>query len=329
MNLDTDNPDPFDILSSTKNVLANSDGVTLNFQKIDEISKQVGGRLEKGLEDAYGLGLTGNYEGDCQLVFLQDAVNFCFWAEENQEKWKIEYPKGNIISGGWFGLVVAFKRAREQGIPILEADYLINLNSEKTREVFKSATQAQIPLLESRLNNLIEAGTVLKDKFEGKFNTLLDESNFDALEIINLTLKHFPSFRDEANYKGKPVYFFKRAQILANDLSHIKKESKRLDIQKLDQLTAFADYKIPQMLRQFGAIEFAEKLAEKVDSYKLIPAACNEEIEIRAATIWGVELIKNKLKKYSSSQIDNALWLLSQDQTTVEKPYHRTYTIFY
>ena len=54
-----------------------------------------------------------------------------------------------------------------------------------------------------------------------------------------------------------------------------------------------------------------------------------EEIEIRSATIWGVELIRQQFKNYNAAEIDNALWLMSQSFSKDTKPYHRTYTIYY
>jgi hypothetical protein len=82
------------------------------------------------------------------------------------------------------------------------------------------------------------------------------------------------------------------------------------------------------MLREFGVIEYSKNLAERIDNLILIPSGSIEEIEIRAATIWGIELIRQKLGKYSAREIDNALWFLSQDQIG-RKPFHRTYTIYY
>jgi len=117
---------------------------------------------------------------------------------------------------------------------------------------------------------------------------------------------------------------------MINDLLEVR-ANKRLD--NLDKLTAFADYKLPQMLRSFGIIKYSESLANKVDSYVLIEKDSEEEVEIRSATIWAVEFIRQGLrKKYNfitSSHIDSMLWNKSQTRTREEKPYHRTLTTAY
>jgi len=326
----SDSNDPFEILKTTKDVLQKAKSIELLPSKINKISELVGEKLESNFdENEYGLGLTGDYETDVQLLVVEDTVNFCFWAEKNADKWKVEWPKGNVVLGGWYGLLAVFKRALAENLPILEAEFLANLTLKEVKNIFRSVNKTEIPLLQNRLNNLIETGEVLLKNFDGKFINLVEEAGFDGIEIVKLVYDSFPSFRDEAEYNGEKVYFLKRAQILANDLSYITKNGKRIEIKNLDKLTAFADYKIPQMLRHFGVVKYSKELAEKVDNYEIIPALSSEEIEIRAAMIQGVDLIKQNLKKYTASQIDNALWLLSQDQSGVEKPYHRTYTIYY
>jgi hypothetical protein len=58
-----------------------------------------------------------------------------------------------------------------------------------------------------------------------------------------------------------------------------------------------------------------------------------EEVEIRANTIWAVELIRKELallrKGLRAFEVDWILWNMSQDPAFKTKPYHRTVTIFY
>jgi len=277
-------------------------------------------------ENEYSLGLTGNLQNDTQLLAIEDAVNFCFWAKKGEEKWTVEWPKGKVVSGGWFGLVAVFERAMAENVPILDSKYLSQLTLDDVSTIFRSANRSEIPLINERLKNLIEIGKVLTNRFDGQFTNLVEEANFDAVKMVELVYNNIPSFRDVAEYDGHQVFFLKRAQILANDLSYV---SRKLRIKNLDRLTAFADYKIPQILRHFGVLNYNSDLAKTVDHYQLIPALSSQEVEIRAATIWGVDLIKQNLGRYTSSQIDNAIWLISQDQSSINQPYHRTYSIFY
>jgi hypothetical protein len=70
-----------------------------------------------------------------------------------------------------------------------------------------------------------------------------------------------------------------------------------------------------------------------VDAYTLIPAGFAPEVEIRAATIWAVELLRRALVARGlvrrASEIDYRLWAESQVATPDTRPYHRTRTISY
>ena len=101
----------------------------------------------------------------------------------------------------------------------------------------------------------------------------------------------------------------------------------------MDKLTAFADYKVPQVLRHLGILHYGPDLSQKVDRMVLIDAGSPEEIEIRANTIWAVELIRQELaqtqKRLRAFEVDWILWNLGQDRRFKVKPYHRTKTVFY
>jgi hypothetical protein len=74
-------------------------------------------------------------------------------------------------------------------------------------------------------------------------------------------------------------------------------------------------------------------LAARVDGNIQLQPGSPEEVEIRANTIWSVELIRRELehlgKRLRAFEIDWILWNLGQKEEFREKPYHRTVTIFY
>ncbi len=94
-----------------------------------------------------------------------------------------------------------------------------------------------------------------------------------------------------------------------------------------------ADYKIPQVLRHLGILEYSKDLAYFVDNKKEIEHDSEMEIEIRANMLYVIELIKEKLQQnginMNSIKIDNALWLLSKNKEFKDKPHHLTKTIYY
>ena len=97
----------------------------------------------------------------------------------------------------------------------------------------------------------------------------------------------------------------------------------------LENLTACADYKLPQVLRRYGILSYSPDLAYKIDAQIPLRKGSQEEVEIRANTIWAVELMKKALKKrlpgVDSIHVNDHLWLLSQQKGF----YHLTRTTAY
>jgi hypothetical protein len=153
------------------------------------------------------------------------------------------------------------------------------------------------------------------------------------VELVQLLAAEFASFIDTATYHGYKVYFFKRAQLLVHDLWTTFSGDTWGHFIDLEKLTAFADYKLPQVLRHLGIIRYEPELAELIQRLEHIPPGSPEEVEIRAATIWAVELLRQELSRrgqqVTSAQLDCWLWHLGQDDTYRSLPYHRTRTIFY
>jgi hypothetical protein len=136
-----------------------------------------------------------------------------------------------------------------------------------------------------------------------------------------------------AEYQGRRVFFYKRAQIVSADL-HGALEGKGLGaFSDLESLTAFADYKLPQVLRHVEIFRYSPSLARKVDAQVLLEPGSSEEVEIRAATIVTVDRIRRELRRLGKErrafEIDGILWNLGQDDAYRARPYHRAVTIFY
>lgn len=264
-----------------------------------------------------------------EWIFVLDTINHCFWPDVGSPLWTIYY-RGEALSGYW-ALAASLKRAMEEGIQIHQAETLVSMDSQTLAHILSG--RGKIPLFEDRLANLRQAGQVLLDRFQGSFVHVLEEARGSPVELVSLIVSQFPSFNDITSYDGKSVYFLKRAQLLIQDLWSTFSGESWGEFRDLWQLTAFADYKLPQVLRHLGLIHYRPSLAERIQKLMFIPPDSPEEVEIRAATVWAVELIRQALstrgQEATSAQIDNWLWNLGQEDTYRRLPYHRTRTIFY
>ncbi|OHA77142.1 MAG: hypothetical protein A3G10_02790 [Candidatus Wildermuthbacteria bacterium RIFCSPLOWO2_12_FULL_49_9] len=325
-------PDPFNILASTKGVLEEAKFVAINQKAVESNVTRIGGYLKQHADfPDFGHRLTGNFEADLQLIFFESMMGFCFWTIPGKPKWGIEMSDGERVDG-WYGVCASFKRAYDEGTPVGDANFFAKADRKDVQNKFRSATGAEIPLLDERVAILNENARVLNEHFGGKTLNLLEAADRDVIKLLHLLLQCFPSYRDVATYNAREVVFLKIAHLLALDLEYrLTPQSQRPFLKNFDQLCVFADYKLPQLLRAFGVLEYKQSLADTVDSYTIIPKGSEQEVEIRSGAIWGVELLRQQLPEYSSVQVGHVIWLLSQDQELQSKikPYHRTHTTFY
>lgn len=269
--------------------------------------------------------VAGEDELTIAYVFVLDTVNFCFWGDP---KWG--RPYGDRWLDGYWALAAALTEEARKNPGFLDPHALADLDTGKLGQVLTG--RPTIPLLEERVTSLRELGHWIVDRFGGKFAPALREANGDAIELVRLVIAGLPSYRDEAAFHGRRVCFYKRAQILAADLHGAGSGRGWGDLARLHELTAFADYKLPQILRHQGILRYAPALADRVDNQVPLPAGSAEEVEIRAATIHAVELLRQELAgrglDLPAYRIDWLLWSASQDSGQM-RPYHRTRTIYY
>jgi hypothetical protein len=315
------------ILESTKFVVDNSEHVKINPKKIVDFCKYFKRQHIKHwfVEAPYDIKKL-NPKDRLHFLLVIDSMSFSYWGEP---KWTLTY-KSKELNGG-YGLIAAVGKAIENKIPILDAKYLSTISEPDLAKILEG--NIQIPLLQERLKILREVGKVLVNKFDGDFSNMINEADGDSQMLLDMIIKNFPSFEDSATYKGKRIYFYKRAQLLVSDIFQAFNGQGYGKLKNIDQLTACADYKLPLVLRRLGIFEYSDYLADKVDNKILIEKGSLEEIEIRANTIWAVELLKQKIKakipNIDSIHINDHLWLLGQKKLKKDKPYHLTRTTTY
>lgn len=271
-------------------------------------------------------------ERTANWVLLLDALNFCFWSGPGQPRWRVEWREQTF--DGYAALAAALSRAVEQGRPLWDAAYLADLTHGELLEILRPiAGSPEIPLFDARLVNAREVGRVLLARYHGQFSHAYEAASGSAVSLALLLAREFSSFADSAEWRGMRVPFLKRAQICVADLNAAFHGQQWGAFDDLAALTAFADYKLPQLLRSQNVLVYAPELAAKIDAYEPISAGSEEEIEIRAATVWAVEMLRRALEQHGisrpASAIDYRLWAESQAHTAGERPYHRTRTIYY
>eukprot|EP00118_Oscarella_pearsei_P026350 m.309803 g.309803 ORF g.309803 m.309803 type:complete len:341 (+) comp47880_c0_seq1:132-1154(+) len=332
-------PEMLSPVESGRFIAANSDHIRIDEAAIVKMAKQISvefARDEKSWlrvwqHPAHPQEVTSE---KADWVFLIDLLNFSFWSSDPTSEFGVEY--NGVLYTDYFGLCAAIKRAHEEGLKLSSPSVYSKMTYEEFAHAFRSNTSQPIPLLKERFELVKEAGQTIVEAYDGSFSNCIKESKGSAQALISTIVKTFPSFKDEAEFKSRKVLFYKRAQILVADLWSFFNQRGLGEFHDIGTITMFADYRVPQILRQSGVLVYDEELAQTLEKGAVFQSGDAMEVEIRGNSIWAVELIKQEIKKLcppedqikvNSILIDFHLWNTATDKLTDNTPGNRAHKI--
>ena len=272
-------------------------------------------------------------------VFFADTLNFCFWQPEESPQYTVTY-KGTTHTG-YLAMCAAINRALDQNVELTSPQYFVGLDEARLGALLLGDNNVPIPLLTERVQCLRQVGEVLRDKFSGRFSSVLALCENSAAKLLQIVLDNFPCFNDSAEFDGTRVSFHKRAQILVADIWCLYEGTGVASFQDIDQLTMFADYRVPQSLQHYGVLQYSEQLQQHLTEDKLLVSGDIWEQEIRGCSIEAVERITGGVKaeldrrgcnsRINSILVDQFLWGYRRKHAELMKsfPYHKVRSIFY
>lgn len=263
------------------------------------------------------------------FAFVFNSISFCYWGTP---KWRIDY-NGSVLDGSW-ALIARLGQAMLDGVPLWDASYLAGMSATDFHVIVDGTVS--MPLEQDRVAILNQLGNAIELHYGGRFAGLIEAADFNAPGLIAVLCDQVPSFKDEQVYKGRSIGFYKRAQLLATDLHYVlsmEDAEPQRGLSDLEALTACADYKLPQVLRRFGVLQYSVDLAARIDNKLPVDRGSDEEIEIRASTVSAVERIRRILSRtrpgIMACEINDHIWLLGQEKRPDDRPYHQTLTTAY
>ncbi len=304
------------IEDSTKYVSDNSKHVKINYKRLDEI-------ISNGDFNNISYWLDSNPFGLLDMNF-QDIINFllvyhtigdyCFWGSP---KWEITLDDNSKLDGSFAIMKIL--------IDWFKSGKNFNMSYEEFSNMLQG--NVEIPLLKERYDCITKMNEYLS-KLDSDFYNEIKNMN-DDITLLDYIIENLSYFKDECIYNNEPVYFYKRAQLITSDILHVRKLIENAEVD-YSHLMGCADYKIPQVMRCLGILEFDEELTSLVDNLIELDEDSPMEIEIRANDIVVIDYISKKLEgKVARMDINDYIWLLGQDKSMMTKPYHRTLTIHY
>lgn len=278
------------ILDGIKYVVENSKHVSIDYAKLEEFCAGIteSDIAPKSVPAPFDL-VDRDVLSRVDFAVIFNSVNFCYWGSP---KWTIEHD-GSFYDGAT-GMANALRRAMGRGYPILDSGYLKRISERDLRNILEG--NVEIPLFGQRLANLRETGRVLSERYDGHFFGWLKRVDNDALRLVDVLTKDISHYHDSAMYKGREVFFHKRAQLAVYWISKILEASGLEPLRNIGELTEFADYKDPQLFRKEGIMVYDKRLSDMVDRGIPLLRGSEEEVEIRANSVWVVEGMSANLK---------------------------------
>mmetsp|Transcript_160 Transcript_160/g.265 ORF Transcript_160/g.265 Transcript_160/m.265 type:complete len:323 (+) Transcript_160:123-1091(+) len=266
----------------------------------------------------------GTAAGEAQTVqylLVVDALNFCFWPAPG-----LEYEH---LAGGVMAALLEDPQA-------LSATRLAAMTGADVRKLI-GWSGGNVPLQDERARLLREVGEGLLESYSGSAANLVAAAKGSAVRLGQLVTAAFPGFRDHAVYQSRQIFLYKRAQIWVGDVFGALQGQGLGAFGDMHELTMFADYRVPVVLREMGILKYTLTLQQKVAAGEEIYPGSEEEVEIRAATIVAVHQLRGLLQArlppgsppLLSVCLDWWLWEQGEKKRTEHPLHHRTRTIYY
>ncbi len=261
------------------------------------------------------------------------TLNFAFTDFDSSVKFSCDY-QGRT----WSDSEAMFARIHEaisDGTDLFSGDYLATVTREDLARIF--AGNIELPMLNERVEILNGIGATLIDHYDGAFHNFV-RSCAPAMYasgngLMERLISEFPRFNDVSDYHGHTVQFHKLPQLALWSLHRALHRSGEWELTDLDNMTAFADYIVPVALRLMGMIEYTPELEARIAAGDMIERDSEEEIEIRAHTLYATALLTDAINDIRPAdqqlvvpQVDFRLW---NTYHATSWPHHLTRTIMY
>lgn len=130
-------------------------------------------------------------------------------------------------------------------------------------------------------------------------NVIIHDAQYGSLKVEHASLlaSSFPTaFTDP---------YLKKAQLAVTAIGGLVQDQYAMDIDC--DLTAFADYKVPRVLRALGILQYSPELSTLIEDHELIAQGSDYERSIRGATILAVDTMARHFDTQAVI-VDNLLW---------------------
>ena len=326
------------VLRSVVPVVESSRHVRTSLEAIDQVAKWMAYEDFAGpdgsIEGPFDFG--PDPESIIDATLLISSLNFAYTDFESGQRFEADY-----LGRTWADAEALYARIHQAfraGIPILDGKFLATVTSTDLARIFEGSIE--IPMLDDRTRILNEIGAVLVERHDGRFHNFVRSCEpaayADGNGLLERLTGEFPRFADVSDYHGQPVVLYKLGQLCLWSLHVALSGTGTFAIRDLDHMTAFADYILPVALEAMDILEYTDDLVDRIARKDLIARDSDQEIEIRAHTIFATALLADAINAIRPTdrqvvipQVDFRLWSTYHAAFPTLRPHHLTRTTMY
>lgn len=327
------------VRQSTRDVVVSAQYITYDWARLEALAAGYDqAEIQRRYSFQEDFHFAGTGEKLVNYIFTLDALNF---GSGLSPRWK-QLEAANLVQGSLYKTVADTLRRAALAGNTLDARFASEVSPETLARFFN--IPADFPLLRMFARSLNQLGRWVVAEYQGSYLNLLEASP-SASHLVGNLVTNLSYFNDTAIYSAGPpfpdgftfpVYFYKRAQILANDLYLGLEAHAPAAFPDIDQLTMFADNLLPHYFRMEGVLHYNPELESLVDQGEPLEAGSQAETEIRASGVQCVEVACRMVNRMHltapaifPAMLDVYLWNYSQSPQIKARPRHRTVTFFY
>ncbi len=278
------------ILNSTDLLVIHSDVVANQLkQKLEEF---------RGQRTANPLSVSNiSAENELGLALFFNAANFCYRDPASGRDYLYTSRDGRQLrrTSAFFTALVEF------GLEWNQIGLVTQLSAEQWRKMLQLEEPNVFYLGMERCESITGLARYLSNK---GFKTVMAFVTSSHYEVGNL----IPPLMDSGFFKDE---FLKRAQVAVKMLDTVLTSRLGHSLAGMDLLTCMADYRIPQVFYNLGAVELAPGLRTHLESGLPVLSESREEMALRATVIViGRQLAE--LMSINEAEADTLLWEYSQ-----------------
>jgi hypothetical protein len=316
------------VVEESRHVRTSTDAVesVATWMAYEDFGFPVGGVVE-------GLAIGAEPDHLMDLTMLETTLNFAF--TDFSSGTKFEIVRNGRVYSDTEAMVVCIQDALAEGVPLLDGSYLAAVSRADLEQIFTG--NVEMPMLDERVTILNDVGRTLVERYDGRFHNFIRDCAptmyAEGDGVLERLITEFPRFNDTSSYHGNPVQIHKLAQLGLWMLHRALHGMGDWRLTDLDDMTAFADYIVPVGLHVSGILEYHGDLERRINSGVMIERDSDEEIEIRAHTLYATALLTDEInvirppdKQLLIPQVDYRFW---KTYHATFHPHHLTRTIMY